>query len=1029
MTFQELMDCWDRGEYNCNRAVYDKILEHAERSNLVPVIGAGLSAWVEYPMWDELLRRHGAEFDVAEAVEAHLASWDYDEAAEVMAEACGDTWFDILRDSFDPRQIPERRGSRPAYQKWLPKLFRGLVLTTNFDRCLEDLYGITRSVNPRDDFQRAWADRAGFAHEYLLIKLHGDIENYEKLVLTRTAYDDCYGADPAAPDLTKPMPKFLSEQVNRRPMLFLGCSLHQDRTCAVLRTCSKVGSHYALLPRPKEEAEFARRREELRELGIRPIWYPAGQHDEALTAFFTRLAADCGLREEVQTDTPVYPLVGRDEVVEELCAHYSGPSPEPRWVTGVAGIGKTEVCREVIRQLSGKNPRFRMPMVDCTSAETYLQFYAAVAKGLGLEIPAHEAADPGAFLLRAIPGDCTGVYFDNFEDIWRGVGTERRELARWLLKLRDRGFALMFSSQDDLTPQLGRRVDLAALDGGAENAEKLDEAEFWSMDSVKLFTYIYGDVDRRELPHLRRLIRQMEGHPLAIVLTATQARERLMGLRTLLDRWDAVQEVYRGNERHTSLKNALALVWEEIKDDPAATFYWALHTTCVQPIPVEFHRWLVDDPELEAGMDRLRTGSLVRRDAAGISMLLPIKMQLPLLMADWEQTRIRALVRWAESLTRLLRLADDLGNPARPEAHSLAIDLMPQVCLVLRELAELEGQGADCLCRLLNEARNHYQYELSALSVLLHLSEHEILADRPLFRGIAYRYAGDLQCRLGELDKALEAYARAEELYRKERADLGLANTLRSRGDLQSRLGQVEQALEAYAQAEKLFRKERNDLGLANTLLSRGALQSLLGQVEQALEAYALAEELFRKERNDLGLANTLLSRGALQSRLGQVEQALEAYARAEELYRKERDDLGLANTLRSRGDLQRSLGQVEQALEAYARAEELFRKERDDLGLANTLLSRGALQSRLGEPDKALEQFRSACSLYRKEQEPVGLCCTLAEQYRIYAQAGQRTEAEPIRRELEKLLPCVPADVQEYVNGILDTAQPGMGC
>lgn len=29
MTFQELMDCWDRGTYNCNRAVYDKILEYA----------------------------------------------------------------------------------------------------------------------------------------------------------------------------------------------------------------------------------------------------------------------------------------------------------------------------------------------------------------------------------------------------------------------------------------------------------------------------------------------------------------------------------------------------------------------------------------------------------------------------------------------------------------------------------------------------------------------------------------------------------------------------------------------------------------------------------------------------------------------------------------------------------------------------------------------------------------------------------------------------------------------------------------
>ena len=989
MTFQELMDCWDRGEYNCNRAVYDKILEHTERSNLVPVIGAGLSAWVGYPMWDELLRRHGAEFDVAEVVEDRLTAWRYEEAAEVMAKASGDAWFDILRDSFDPRQIAERRGNRPAYQKWLPQLFKGLVLTTNFDRCLEALYSDPDSVNPGDDFQKKRAERAGFENRHLLIKLHGDIKDPWNMVLTRTAYDECYGADSESPDLEKPMPKFLSEQVNRRPMLFLGCSLHQDRTCAVLRICSRVGSHYALLPRPKEDAEFARRREELRELGIRPVWYPAGKHDEALNAFFTRLAADCGLREEVQTDTPVYPLVGRDEVVAELCAHYSGPSPEPRWVTGVAGIGKTEVCREVIRQLSGKNPRFRMPMVDCTSAETYLQFYAAVARGLGLEIPAHEAADPGAFLLRAIPGDCTGVYFDNFEDIWRGVGTERRELVRWLLTLRDRGFALLFSTQDPLPPALGRRVVLAALDGGAEHAEKLDEAEFWNMDSVKLFTYIYDEVDPEELPHLRRLIRQMEGHPLAIVLTATQAREHLMGLRTLLDRWDAVQEVYRGNERHTSLKNALALVWEEIGDDPAAVIYWALHTTCVQPIPVEFHRWLVPTPEMQTGMDRLRIGSLVRRDAAGISMLLPIKMQLPLLMADWEQSRPRALIRWAVGLTRLMQLADDRGNPARPEAHSLAIDLMPQVCHVLRELAELEEQGVDCLCSLLNEARNHYQYELSSLSVLLHLSEHEILADRPSFRGVAYRCAGDLQ----------------------------------------SLLGQVEQALEAYARAEELYRKERNDLGLANTLRSRGGLQRRLGQVEQALEAYARAEELYRKERDDLGLANTLQSRGALQSRLGQVEQALEACAQAEELFRKERDDLGLANTLWSRGDLQSLLGQVEQALEAYARAEELYRKERADLGLANTLRSRGNLQSRLGEPDKALEQYRSACSLYRKVQEPVGLCCTLAEQYRIYVQAGQRTEAEPFRRELEKLLPGVPADVQEYVNWILDTAQPGMGC
>lgn len=899
MTFQELMDCWDRGEYNCNRAVYDKILEHTERSNLVPVIGAGLSAWVGYPMWDELLRRHGAEFDVAEVVEDRLTAWRYEEAAEVMAKASGDAWFDILRDSFDPRQIAERRGNRPAYQKWLPQLFKGLVLTTNFDRCLEALYSDPDSVNPGDDFQKKRAERAGFENRHLLIKLHGDIHDPWNMVLTRTAYDECYGADSESPDLEKPMPKFLSEQVNRRPMLFLGCSLHQDRTCAVLRTCSKVGSHYALLPRPKEDAEFARRREELRELGIRPIWYPAGKkHNEALTAFFTRLAADCGLREEVQTDTPVYPLVGRDEVVAELCAHYSGPSPEPRWVTGVAGIGKTEVCREVIRQLSGKNPRFRMPMVDCTSAETYLQFYAAVAKGLGLEIPAHEAADPGAFLLRAIPGDCTGVYFDNFEDIWRGVGTERRELVRWLLTLRDRGFALLFSSQDDLPPALGRRVDLAALDGGAEHAEKLDEAEFWNMDSVKLFTYIYGDVDRRELPHLRRLIRQMEGHPLAIVLTATQAWEHLMGLRTLLDRWDAVQEVYRGNERHTSLKNALALVWEEIREDPAAKFYWALHTTCVQPIPVEFHRWLVDDPELEAGMDRLRIGSLVRRVKGHIAMLLPIKEQLPLLMEGWEELRVSTFCYWAAALSELLNIANDHTNPDDLKAHQLAVELMPQVCYVLDALVEQGEKVIDSLCRLLHAGRNHYSYYNLSCNTMKRLAEHPALENRPEYRGIAYANLGELLRFLGDENGAKEALEQAENRCQKAGSDLWLANTLLSKAQLLQSIGDYVDADAVLNQAEKLYRESKDNLGLANVFRNRGDLLSIQKDYKKAESAYGEAEKRYRDLKVDLGLAHTLLSRGKLLAWQEEYGKVLELLREAYTLYLKLCDLTGQATCL-----------------------------------------------------------------------------------------------------------------------------------
>ena len=543
-------------------------------------------------------------------------------------------------------------------------------------------------------------------------------------------------------------------------------------------------------------------------------------------------------------------------------------------------------------------------------------------------------------------------------------------------------------------------MKLTELDSGAADAMTMAEEDFRKLDSVKLFTGIYGDVDRAELPYLRKLIRQMEGHPLAVVLTAVQAREKkVRGLRAVVDRWDAAQVVYRGNGRHTSLAKALALVWKAVKDDDAAVFYWALQSTAVQPIPqdarrvpeqithLNFHDLLLQDGEHD-GIDHLQTGSLIRREEAGVSMLLPIKKQLSSLLPQWQEIKVKAVRRWAAALTVLMDLADEGGNPARTEAHSLAIELMPQVCHVLETLAAPEYDGIEPLCRLLTAADNHYQYDLSSLKTLQMLAGSGALDDHPWSCAIAYRRTGDLLRRLGDLDKALSAYDEAEKLYRKEQDDLGLANTIKSRGDLLSRLGEIEKALSAYDEAEKLYRKEQSNLGLANTLKSRGDLLRRLGEVEKALPAYDEAEKLYRKEQDDLGLANTLQSRGYLLSRLGEVEKALSAYGEAEKLYRKEQFDLGLANTLWSRGDL--------------------FRRG-----------------DRYRE---ALEQYCSACVLYRKERAPMGLGYALAEQYRCLVHEGLHQEAVAVRRELEELLPRLTPDVQSYCKSALSEGEKGSG-
>ena len=882
VTFQELMNCWNRDEFDNNRDTYSRILEQAKKKNLVPVIGAGLSAWVKYPMWDELLRRHAVTYGAADQVNALLSEWKYDEAAEVMMKVCGAArWRRILGGAFDPKMISQRRANRPRYQQFLPKLFEGLVLTTNFDRCLEDLYDDARSIQPGDDFQVEWAQRAAFSGEHLLIKLHGDIQYPEKMVLTKTSYDHFYGSDPKKPDLTLSLPKYLAERVGQRPMLFLGCSLHQDRTCAVLGQCAGSREHFALLPMPKPEQMEARCRE-LTAMDIYPIWYEAGKHDEALTAFFTQLAADCGIREKGKDDSPVYPLVGRDQVIAELYAHYSGSNPEPRWVTGVAGIGKTEVCKAVIRQLEKEKGR-SMPMVDCTNADRYSKFYDAVARGLELDIPPQEAADPADYLLGVIPKLVDGVYFDNFEDIWRGVADDRDKLGRWLMNLRASGVALLFSSQDGPDSRaLGLEVSLDELDKGVK-VDKLNDAEFQKLDSVKLFTNIYGDVEPEEQGNFRKLIRQMEGHPLAIVLTANQASQKLMGITTLLGRWDAVQRVYTGNPKHTSLKNALALVWEEIKDDPDAVFCWGLHATCVQPIPVEFHPWLIDRPELEAGMDRLQTGSLVRRVDRHITMFLPVKNQLPLLETRWENMRPFFLRYWAKALSKLLDRANDGSNPNRLEAHRVAVELMPQVCHVLDGLAKEGEERSDALFDLLGSSRNHFMYYLTSEDTLKHLVGHSSQA----VRGLSFRCLGEVLGYQGEKRGARDALEQAEVQYEKAGNSHGLANTLASKAELFRSMGEYDDAASALERAEKLFSDGGSDLGLANILYFRGEVLRCQDKYTEAEDAYRGAEEKYRKLTERLGLANVLKSRGVMLFSQEEYEKALKPLEEAYDIYRE----------------------------------------------------------------------------------------------------------------------------------------------
>ncbi len=92
-----------------------------------------------------------------------------------------------------------------------------------------------------------------------------------------------YGsAVPAEVDLQLPLPRLLRLLLQNRALLFVGCSLNQDRTVKILHQVTVEYpelAHYAIVELPAGEPEILQRDRFLSDHGIRPLWYPTGKHE------------------------------------------------------------------------------------------------------------------------------------------------------------------------------------------------------------------------------------------------------------------------------------------------------------------------------------------------------------------------------------------------------------------------------------------------------------------------------------------------------------------------------------------------------------------------------------------------------------------------------------------------------------------------------------------------------------------------------------------------------------------------------
>ncbi len=228
-------------------------------------------------MWSKFLREVRTSSKLLKReLEAYLKKGEFEQAATALLNKMPSQLFDErLEQVFLTRNTDKVAGA----VRCLPEIFDGTFLTTNFDNILEVVQEGSEAGNFEGILDGSTISEfrmmRGRGHRCLL-KIHGDYKRPAGRVLTDTEYDSTYAKGSAA--RTE-----LEYVFGCEPLLFLGCSLSNDRTMALLKEVvendSNTPRNFAFLSCPPTNKAKLFREHFLSERKIFPIWYD-GDHDE-----------------------------------------------------------------------------------------------------------------------------------------------------------------------------------------------------------------------------------------------------------------------------------------------------------------------------------------------------------------------------------------------------------------------------------------------------------------------------------------------------------------------------------------------------------------------------------------------------------------------------------------------------------------------------------------------------------------------------------------------------------------------------
>jgi predicted ATPase len=664
-------------------------------------------------------------------------------------------------------------------------------------------------------------------------------------------------------------------------------------------------------------------------------------------------------------------------------------------VLGPPGVGKTRLALHFARSESSG-----AWLCDVTEATDVDGVCAALAETLGVSASEGEDEDVVAHLGAALAsrGDAL-IVLDNFEQL---VPVAAETIGAWIQAAPEARF--MVTSRERLRLPGEVVLDLEPL--GVPDADRADAGA----EAVQLFidraraVRSGWEVSDEDLLAISRLVRELDGLPLAIELAA--ARARVLGPAQLLAKLTERLELLRdqgGSGRWPALRAALDWSWDLLGPwERAALAQCAVFRGGFGIDAAEAVLDLTDHdgppPVLDA-MQSLCDRSLVRtrelRDLPGelrFALYASVREYANEQLDD--QTRTAAERRhadyylgWAEGKIGASPSPADYARLAA-EHENLSAVLERGISSAADTAGVESALRAALALEPLSSTRGPQRQRLGLLDAALAAAGEDPIDDTLAARALVARAAA--RHRLGMADDS-----RADLILARERAGDApalLAAIDTQRGTVDYETGERAEAREAFERACE--RAEAiGDHGLLGRALA-GLGKSWRSQPDRARELLERAQRELERANDQRRAADVIAQLGEVDSRAGDLRSARSRYERALTVYREIRDARGQGIALVNLAALDQEEGLLDRASRNYDAGVQLLGANGDVLARALHQLYQGTCYHERGLLEDARECYEDALEVFRRVRSDLHQSQALGHLAVIDATEGRIEEA-----------------------------------